>query len=197
MLEKSHETELRDTFHDVTNERLFCPILNCPDNDSSKAHGWNTLNCVKAHLYQHTTGRIARSIPTDFLNLHNLSVCGVCYHVISQKFGGICKKCRPESRASISNNLTSETEISNLPSLNEIHLRKIKTLRYVPKGAKYLRTKCLTTTAAHIVQNNSISAWTEFFMLPKSVLCTPSIKGNFHRSLHENFVKSRCTRWLK
>ena len=181
--------------HQNTN-RVFCPVTNCLDGNRQISHGWNSITNMKLHLYEHSINRIEGQIPIDFLTTNNLCVCPICYHTISSKFGGICKKCRPEARNISFIDSGSEDVSNELPTLEEIFGKRISTVRFIPKSAKFVFVKCLTSAMANINLNNSVSAWTEFFMLPKTLLSNNYSKGKRHRKQLESHIKNKCVRWL-
>ena len=83
-----------------------------------------------------------------------------------------------------------------LPALEQVHLRHVRTLKHVPKGVRRLWGQCVTRAAVAAVWHNSEDAWTEWQMLPKAVLCAPPRQGRAHKVATLELTKNRCARWL-
>ena len=66
----------------------------------------------------------------------------------------------------------------------------------VPKGARDVWSRCLTSALANIVAHRDIKSWTDFLTLPALVLPTPSRAGRDHALRHEGEVRRRCLDWL-
>lgn len=147
-----------------TMERIFFPVENCIDHNEQLSHGWNSISTLKKHLFEHNISRLDGKIPNTSLNIHNLTICPICYQTISAEFGGICKKCRPESRNHVLADISGEAD-------------NVKTVKFIPGTAKFLWTKCINQTMECIIKDNSVNSWKEFLMLPKSVLNISYKKG--------------------
>ena len=85
---------------------------------------------------------------------------------------------------------------NSLPSLEDIFGKRISTIKYIPRNVRSVFAKCVTSALANINLENSMAAWTEFFMLPKALLNNIYSKGKKHRKHMESSIKNRCTRWL-
>eukprot|EP00666_Eupelagonemidae_sp_cell4sb_P018124 gene18124-biopygen33237 len=139
-------------------------------------------------------------IPAQYLAAQKLCICSVSNALISSRYKGTCPKCRPAARAAECPGDPVDdigpAPSSNLPSLDEVHLRHVPVVKYVPKAARKLWAPCVSKTAASAVFFGSVAAWTEWQMLAKAVLCTPPRNGKLHKRQVESFTVDRCRRWL-
>ena len=138
--------------NEYQNQRVFCPVENCPDANSQISHGWQNVANMKLHLYEHSINRLDGSIPENFLKSNSLCVCPVCFHIISTKYGGVCKRCWPLARK-FSQSTTDDTDYNrnnSLPSLEEIFGKRISTIKYIPRNVRSVFAKCVTSALANI-----------------------------------------------
>jgi len=201
--ENQHPTR-EQQHHPTTNVRRFCPIPGCPAGDAQRARGWTFVAGLRSHLNEHCCGRLPGAVPAAVLQPFGWEQCSVCALLVSRWCNGVCPSCRPQARAAIPligppapGDSDTRSPQRGLPSLDEVHSTNIRTLKYVPKGARKLWGQCVARTAALVVARNSIEAWTEWEMLAKCVLCAPPRQGKAHNLETLAHVKGRCTRWLE
>ena len=177
--------------------RFFCPVIDCPYADVTKARGWATLQGIKSHLREHYAGRFRGAVPQAFLDEHNLCSCSICGKIISStRFNGACPSCRPSQRAEVNSSSANASASFALPSLEIICSTRVRLLKYVPRSARAVWGQALAQTAAGAVFHNSVQAWSELAMLPKCVLYAPPRQGKSNKSDTAAFTKTRCERWL-
>ena len=58
--------------------RLFCPVVGCPEALSSSSKHFRDFNSIKSHLNDHCTGHLSGTVPTDFLKHHRYTQCNIC-----------------------------------------------------------------------------------------------------------------------
>ena len=191
--------------------RIFCPVVGCPDALASSNRYFRDFASIKTHLNDHCTGHLSGAVPVDFLRHYEYTQCNVCDKVLHNRYNGTCPKCRPMARAHEQINIMrnrvippdSNPSISrqsqsahDLPSLSDIYERFVPTIKNIPKGLRSLFAQCLTKALARAVWSNSEETWTELQMLPKSTLCRPARGGKSHRSQRLAWTRGRLHRWF-
>jgi len=179
-------------------ERRYCPVLGCLHGDPLRARGWTTKQALRNHLNEHSCGRLPGAVPQEVLQQNSWDQCSVCGSLVSTRYNGVCPHCRPAARAAVGEEpgTTRAHDTPRLPSLEAVHSRRVRMLKYVPKEARKLWGQCVARTAALVVLHNDEAAWTEWEMLAKTLLCTPKRQGKAHKTATVAFTKSRCVRWL-
>ena len=149
--------------------RCYCPVPGCPAADHARSAGWQSVTTMRGHLEPHVNGRLAGSIPEDFLALHSLGQCVACSRLLSKRFGNACPRCRPFVGVS-----PEPVEGRPLPdgssSLHEVFNSRAPVKTHIPKGARRLWSQCVVAALASFERFNDVRAWTELLALPRSVL---------------------------
>ena len=129
-------------------DRIFCPVVGCPDALSSSNKFFRDFASIKSHIDDHITGYRSGAVPSDFLRHHDYSQCDVCDRVVHKRYRGTHPRCRPRARREEQiNNLRNRDNSSNdrqmrqqqsqnsrdLPSLSIIHESYVPTIKNIPR----------------------------------------------------------------
>ena len=74
-------------------------------------------------------------------------------------------------------------------------LKRARTLKRIPAAARGAWAQVLVQSLSKAVQSNTVRAWTELLMLPKTVLCPPPRRGKKHRKAAAAYTLDRLSRW--
>ena len=128
-------------------QRIFCPVVGCPEASISSNKNFRTFASIKPHLNDHCTGHLSGAIPTDFLTQNDYSQCRICDKILHKRYHGTCFKCRPIAHAqeqmnilrgqvnptgdipAFSQQATSSQDPLNLPTLSIIHEKYVPTIK--------------------------------------------------------------------
>ena len=178
--------------------RFYCPIAGCPASDHQRHAGWSSTAGLRAHLQEHSSGRLAGDVPRSTLDELNLNVCRVCSRLLSRKFGDACPRCRPSLSARPQDPGEGRPIPLEYPEIGEVCRSRVVTRKYVPSSAKALWSDCVTRALNQIVVHGDQLAWLEYFMLARAVLPAKGDRGGkAHKKRTEQHVKTRCRRWLE
>eukprot|EP00971_Amphidinium_carterae_P057282 1132488-Amphidinium_carterae.1 len=180
--------------------RWYCPVLTCSRHDPVTSAGWATLQAMRPHLEEHMSGRLAGSLPAQWLTHNSLSQCQVCHRLLALRFGPSCPRCRPallREEASHKLPAVARPVPPEWPTLREICSTQVPCRKYVPKGAQAMWSRCLTGVLHQVAEFNDVRAWTELLLLTKCVLLAPPRTGREHKRHNELDAKDRCHRWLE
>ena len=150
--------------------RLYCPVPGCPKGVMSEAAVWMASQALRNHLNEHASGRLLGALPESWLRENQSSLCPVCGLIVSNRFGGVCPKCRPKHRTWQAQEVEGRPLAEGMPTWHEIGTDPINTKAYVPKGAKKLWAQCVASALNQISGHGDDKAWREWHMLPKPVL---------------------------
>ena len=176
--------------------RVFCPVPGCVAGDAARAPGWHTVQSMRPHLEEHTSGHLLGDVPDEWLEQHGLGQCVVCSRLLARRFGHACPRCRP-SLARPAPPLQARPLAGGCPTLEEVCTTPCRVKRYVPKRAKHEWGQCLITALARTVETNDVASWTELLALPKMVLVAGGRGGKGHAKRLEAETKRRCRMWLE
>ena len=189
-------------------ERLRCPVPGCPAASAHGHQGWANLACMQGHVNMHLGGQLQGTVPEPWLRRHNKGRCRVCGLLVAAS-RGVHPRCRPAERQANGAQGASSVQgpalgaaglqapsVASLPSLAEVHQKRVPTLKHVPTRCRRLWARCLIRCLAAVVFFNSVAAWTELEMLPKCVLCSPPRRGKSHANAAELYSSDRLSRWL-
>ena len=165
-------------------------------------------------MNEHCAGRAAGAIPQQYLTDSRLSQCSVCGFLVSTRYNGAHPRCRPAARSTL-RPTSSTTAAPNAPhaspnppnaagaaaqntvtDLSNVLERKVNTLKFVPKAARFSWAQCVALTAAAVVWHNNEQAWTEWHMLAKSVLWAPPRQDATFKQQLPAIIRRRCERWI-
>ena len=122
-------------------------------------------------------------------------------------FNRVHPTCRPLEREAMSRNSAENVgraddeeephhdEASRLPSFASIMSRRVHVLKHVPKTCRLSWAQALTRALARASTYNTLEAWTELLMLPKTVLVAPGRRGRKHKHKAAAFTMDRLSRW--
>ena len=176
--------------------RIFCPVLDCLHADVQNARGWSAHAAMRPpHLNDHCAGRFQGEIPSDYLSESNLQICQHCGQLIHKRFNRCCPRCRPSIRIE-ERRILRENAVDDLPSLDDIAKMNIRTVKYVPRGARELWSQCLTRAIAAVCSNNDLKHWKDFLMISKCILAAPPRQGKAFKDQTLPLIKSRAQRWM-
>ena len=176
--------------------RVFCPVPGCPASDPTKAYGWANQTTMRAHIDAHLSGSLAGEVPSTWLQQHGRTRCLVCGLSVSDRHG-VHPTCRPEARAAaVGPHPPDAGGGAALPTLATIQAGQTPTLRHVPALARHTWQQALTRALATVAHRNDERSWTEFLMLPQTVLCAPPRGGRKHRRAAAAYTLDRLQRWL-
>ena len=206
--------EERNSSRAESNSRIFCPVVGCPESSTSSLRHFRDFKSIRNHLDKHCTGQLSGAIPVNFLYKNNFSQCKECDKIIHLKFKGICPKCKPKSQSrdqlnALRNRVSAPDnsqrtnqqhqhteEQKPLPSLSDVQMQFVPTLKNIPKELRRLWAQCLTKAIAQTVWSNNETSWTELLMLAKCTLCRPPRGGKSHLSHKLAWTQDRLQRWL-
>ena len=159
-------------------------------------------------MLPHINAHIARGeveAVSEWMQQHQKVQCRVCSMCVASN-RGVHPTCRPHERAALDRNrATNNTDedydddsghpTSSLPSLSEVMSCKVGVLKHVPKSCRHAWAQTLTRSVAKACAHNTVEAWTELIMLPKTVLLAPPRGGKKHRQTAAAFTADRLCRW--
>ena len=88
----------RRSSNTIGTNRIFCPVIGCPDSLASSSRHFKDFPSIKAHIDDHCTGHRPGAVPVDFLTRYDYTLCSFCDKTIHKKFNGSHPKCRPRDR---------------------------------------------------------------------------------------------------
>ena len=178
--------------------RIFCPIAGCLHADDLNARGWNLHSATRPHLNEYCIGRFSGQVPQDYLDQHKLQLCSYCGQLVNRRFNACCPRCRPNlrDRNRVASQSLAQENADSLPSLEEIFSLQVRTVKYVPRGARDLWAQCLGRSLAKTVNDNSLSAWKELLMAAKCILSSPPRRGKKLKEQTLSIIRNRAQRWL-
>ena len=141
--------------------------------------GWGSLAALRAHLTDHTAGRLQGDIPRDVLRRHRLNQCQVCSRLLSERSGEVCPICRPHAMREDRMQVEGRPIPTSWPSLEKIFSSKLPTRQCVPRQVQGLWGQVVTATVAGVAQHNDLRSWVELCMLPRAALLAP-LRGAGH-----------------
>ena len=172
--------------------RVFCPVPGCPASDPTKANGWANQTTMRAHIDAHLSGSLAGEVPSTWLQQHGRTRCLVCGLSVSDRHG-VHPTCRPEARAAaVGPHPPDAGGGAALPTLATIQAGQTPTLRHVPALARHTWQQALTRALATVAHRNDERSWTEFLMLPQTVLCARLVAGENTAGLQRPIPLTVC-----
>ena len=123
-------------------------------------------------------------------------LCSHCGQLIHIRFNGCCPRCRPHFRTIGSGGTPRSVDSDGLPSIVEISRRSVRTVKYVPRGARELWGQCLTRSLADAFSKNDVRHWKELHMIAKCILAAPPRQGKKMKDQSMLIIKNRAQCWL-
>ena len=160
-------------------------------------------------MVPHINGHIAKGhveAVQSWMRDHNKIHCRVCGLCVDRRFG-VHPTCRPLERATLDRSSArnadsmddedppDQNRASDLPSLASIMSRRVPVLKHVPKSCRQAWAQALTRALARVCTYNTMEAWTELSMLPKTVLLAPPRTGKKRKNKTAAFTLNRLCRW--
>eukprot|EP00973_Karenia_brevis_P026590 3669245-Karenia_brevis.AAC.1 len=137
--------------------RWHCPVAGCPCANGSAHRGWRSLQSMQPHLNAHLSGQLPGHLTNSWLGQHGKARCRVCGLCVAAS-RGVHPTCSPAERAqqapARSEGNTAQPS-TPLPSLEQVHSRKARTLKYVHKRARSMWAQVLTRALALVTATNS------------------------------------------
>ena len=175
--------------------RLCCPVLSCPCADAACIPKWSEA-VLNKHVDAHLSGQLAGRVPAQWLIERGKVQCRVCGLGVASRLE-VHPTCRPSERRQRrpEQQTSAEGATPVLPTLPDVCNGRVRTLKYVPAKAKAAWAKALVRSLALVVHLNTLSAWTEFAMLPACTLCPPPRQGHSSSADTAAFTLDRLSRW--
>lgn len=175
--------------------RLYCPVPGCPSSDATRAQGWTNRQTLISHVDSHLAGTLQGHVPPQWFRDHHRQRCSVCGLSISTRYG-VHPTCQPAARAALGGGAARPAAAAQgLPTPNELHNARGRTLRHIPAAARFLWGQALSRAVAAVVHHNDLRAWTELLILPHGVLVAPPRTGRRHRRAAAAYTVDRLRRW--
>ena len=87
----------RHSTNSLGGERIFCPVVDCPEALSSSNKHFRDIASIKSHLDDHITGYRPGAVPSEFLRQHDYSQCDICDKIVHKRYKGKHPRCRPRA----------------------------------------------------------------------------------------------------